>query len=234
MNWHKFWQDYRPIKSFNNEDFLYQIGKTVNGIPISNKVFFTIIEDIKSNLDLNINDNLLDLCCGNGILTKNISNYVNRIIAIDFSEMFIRNAVQYNKTSNIEYFATDVLKIDKLVINTKFSKVLIYDALASFTPETVKILLEILDKYLMPNALIMFGAILDNSRKFKFYNTLSRIWYYLFNISLLHKDNGIGRWWKKEELEVLALNTGFFISFIHENPVLHTAHYRFDCVFRKK
>lgn len=233
MNWHEFWQHYRPIKSFNEEDFLYQIGKTVNGKTIADNVFKAIIEDIRNGLKLSSDDNLLDLCCGNGILTKSLSGFVNQIVAVDFSEMFIENAVRYNKSNNIEYFVSDVLNIDKMELKNKFSKVLIYDALASFTPESIELLLEILDSNLMPNALVMIGSVLDNSRKFRFYDTFSRKWYYFYNIRLLHKENGIGRWWDKAEIENIASNTGFMISFFNENPVIHTAHYRFDCVLTK-
>jgi len=233
INWHKFWQNYRPITKTNTDDFLYQVGKTVLGVAISNEQFNSIVNDVIVGLNLNKQDNLLDLCCGNGILTKQFGKHVDNIVGIDFSKMFIENALKYNKLENIKYYCSDIMKIEKEVEDMKFSKILIYDALASFNTEMVELLFVNLKKYLKPNGVIMLGAVLDNENKFKFYNTLRRKLYYYLYIKFLRKDNGIGYWWNKKEIIKYAEQNGYSYKFLKQSNNIHTAHYRFDIILRK-
>ena len=50
---------------------------------------------------------ILDLGCGNGDLTKELSKYSNSIIGLDFSHKNIELAKSYNHSSNIQYVCDD-------------------------------------------------------------------------------------------------------------------------------
>jgi len=234
MNWYNFWQNYRPIKEFNTENLLYQVGKTKYGKPISQIEFRAIVNDINKKLELNKEDILIDLCCGNGILTKELSQNVEQIYAIDFSEMFIKNAILYNNKINIQYLNSDIMNIGDIIFNNKINTVLMYDALASFNKQMLTDILILLKNIITPNAKILIGAIPDITKKFKFYNTLKLKWYYFYNFILLQKNNGIGRWWHKNEIIEIASETGYTVEFITQNTTIHTAHYRFDVLIKLK
>ena len=79
----------------------------------------------------------------------------------------------------------------------------------------------------------MIGNVLDYSKRYKFYNTLGRKWQYSFN-KIINKDLGLGNWWRKQTLIELCIDKGFDCTFIDQNPLLNTAHYRFDCILTKK
>ena len=93
-DWNKFW--HREIEIKNEKDLLCQSCRTVNKKPISKKEFNQYVQNIKNKLSLNKKDILLDLGCGNGIVTFALSKYVNRVIGVDFSNALITNAKNIN------------------------------------------------------------------------------------------------------------------------------------------
>ncbi|MEO0569592.1 MAG: class I SAM-dependent methyltransferase [Pseudomonadota bacterium] len=48
-------------------------------------------------------DVLLDLCCGNGVVTKPIAARVRRVVRVDFSEELIKLAQTHHQASNLSY-----------------------------------------------------------------------------------------------------------------------------------
>ena len=120
--WYKFWQKYRLVEINNENDLLYQVGRTINKKPISKEESDLYVQDIKNKLKLNGNDVLLDLACGNGIITYELSNYVKKVIGVDFSNPLIANAKKYklsykfynqNEKLSSSNYRFDVLLIDE-------------------------------------------------------------------------------------------------------------------------
>jgi cyclopropane fatty-acyl-phospholipid synthase-like methyltransferase len=232
--WRTFWQNYRIIKITNDDDLLYQVGLTVNGKPISSEQFSTIITDTQVVLQLNKSDKLLDVCCGNGIITFELSKLVEIVKGIDISKAFIDNALKYKSSINIEYIHLDALKINERLPNMKFDKIFMYGALAYFNYNEVDILFQKFNELILQSGKILIGNVLDKKRKYNFYNTPKRKLSYFINTKLLQKDPAVGRWWSEKELMELAEKNNFDISFIEENSILHTSHYRYDILLIKK
>ena len=135
-NWQDFWRNYRKNKV--TEDYLdlfYQVGKTINKLPIQQNIFDQMILDIINKLELNENDILLELCCGNGLLTKPLSFFVNKIYAFDFTEHLISTAKLKNQNENIEYAVGDVKSdfLNLFSISKMPNKYLMNDSLGYFT-----------------------------------------------------------------------------------------------------
>ncbi len=232
MDWYKFWQTYRPIENTTKQDFLYQVGKTINGNPINEEIFLLIRDSIISGLNLSRDDYLIDLCCGNGVLTKELAPYVNSVTAIDFSKMFIDIATEHNQHDNIVYINDDVRRFPKYVQPLgKTTKILIYDALASFSKSDFNELIRII-RHFSDHMFLYIGAVLNNSNKFKFYNTFSRKLFYFYNIKLIGFDNGIGRWWRKEEINMIFKYPNEKVLFLEQDQKIHTSHYRFDILIK--
>ncbi len=232
-DWKKFWQNYRLVKIKNQNDLFYQVGKTDSGKVISEKIFNTIIFEIVENLNLNKSDKLLDLCCGNGVITYELSKRVNCVMGLDFSEPFIKNAIQFNNSNNIKYNIYDVKKINELRIQKKFTKVLLYDGLAYFNKKEAKELLDTLSLITTPHARILFGSVLDRGRKWHFFNTFKRKLNYLINIKLLNNNKGLGTWWSKNDFTAMLNKKTFNCQFLDEDDDIHTSHYRMDVLFIK-
>jgi SAM-dependent methyltransferase len=230
--WKIFFQTYRIVEIINDNDLLYQIGATVNGKPISKLQHSEIVNSIATGLELNPKDNVLDLCCGNGIITNDISRIVSKVIGIDGSESYVANARKIKNNHNIRYHCDDILNFRKYIVGENINKVLFYASLAYFSKEELITILSNLKN--SKTEKIYIGSILDKDKKYKFFNTFKRRIHYLFNYLILRNDLGLGNWWSKNEIIKIAAAQGFKIEILDQNPILHTAHYRFDALLINK
>ena len=227
-DWKAFWQNYRNIEIKSEKDLLYQVGKTVGGQVITQEQFDLDLKEIISLLELNTNDVILDLCCGNGLFSYNLSQHVDHVIGLDFSELYINNAKQYHSKGNIDYQVGDILDNDLLkdILKThRVSKVLMNDCLAYFNPNSLKIILKELSHH---QVVMVISSILDKEKKWKFYNTIDRKIKYFKDVVFDNKNSGIGYWWTKKQINSIAAHYGFDSSFYNHHEKNHTSHYRFN------
>ena len=227
-NWYKFWQKYRLIEINDENDLLFQVGKTVNQKPISKKEFNLYVQNIKNKLSLNEKDILLDLCCGNGIVTFALSKYVNKVIGVDFSNPLIANAKKYKSKKNIHYIEADILDTKIYEFDYKYNKILISAALQYISLSEFDDLLNNLYTILPNKSKIFITDILDADRKWNFFRTFRQKLNYLIKIKLLRKSFGLGKWWNKNEIITLADKNNFSCKFFSQNEKLSFSHYRFD------
>lgn len=229
--WFEFYKNYRNIRINSEDDLLFQVGKTVSSKAIDDNQFNIIIEEIIKELQITPEDNILDLCCGNGLLTKYIAKKAGFIFGIDFSDTMLINANKYNAGDNIEYLFHDVKKINELtkVIKSKrINKVIIYDALAYFRKQELIDILESLNKSLVCKHSILLGSVLFKEKKWNFYNTFNRKLNYLINHRILGKNKGLGKWWQYNELQSIVNQFNYKMKIISQDPKIYTAHYRVD------
>jgi len=232
-DWKKFWQNYRLIDIQTENDLLFQVGKTVKDLVITESQFKKDIDEIKENLNLNSSDVLLDLCCGNGAISLRLSSDVKSVFGIDFSEAFIENAKKYSSTENTTYLSIDVLDTNtfKEFLNiNKVNKVLMNDCLAYFNPKTLNEIIKTLAEYDLD---ILMTSILDRERRSNFYNTFRRKWNYVKDILFQNKKSGIGYWWKASQIVEIGKKHGFESSKFYHHSENHTAHYRFNMKLQK-
>ncbi len=234
--WFDFWQNYRNVKIISEDDLLFQVGKTVSSKPIDNNQVDIIIEGIIKELQINSEDNILDLCCGNGFLTVRIAKNAGFVLGVDFSNAMLINAIKYNAVSNVEYLNHDVnnLKEQEIIIRkNKINKVIISDALAYFDNREFKNILKSLNQLLVLHHSIFIGNVLFKENIWKFYNTNFRKLDYWINHKILSKSKGLGTWWKFNELRIISKQFNYNMKIIIQNPQLSTAHYRIDLLLEK-
>jgi len=227
----EFWQSY-PMR-FSENDFLKQVGRTIEKKPISMSQFEAILFQIRSNLLLNRKDTLIDICCGNGFITKNIAKNCALIDGIDYSEYLINIALKYNCLPNTRYWCCslfDMPNISDLSVNA-YDKVLIYNALPNFLHKDIMRILSILDKITHSKSLILLGDIPDIQKKWHFYNTPQRRKDYFQRIA--EENEAIGTWWDKSELFYASELAGFKCEFRSQSDNQPDSHYRFDAILRK-
>lgn len=205
--WENFWKNYNSIEPKNESDFYIQVGKTVNKVPVSKDIFQNFVNDVVEKLDLKSSDILLEMCCGNGLLTHPLSQFVEKIYAFDFTEALINTAIKYKSNDNIEYVKgnakEDFTKIFKQELPT-IQKFLINDSTAYFTPKELKKIIERIFtvskdfKFYLTN-------VPNNENKSNYYNTPERKANY--EKAVQSGDilmGGIGRWWEKLEFMRIA------------------------------
>ncbi len=104
------------------------------------------------------------------------------------------------------------------------------DSNAYFTPEQLNDLIKRIQKKSTTFSLYLTN-IPNDSKKWNFYNTIERKENY--ENSLKKGDvflGGMGRWWKIEEFEELALQNDLEVQFIDTNDELN---YRVNVLFKK-
>ena len=96
-----YWKEHFDENAAKFENSLFkQVDMTVNGKEAGDIQVDLRVKGIMDNLSLKKSDILLDICCGNGMITSRLASYVSYIYAVDFSEGLINIANSTNKKEN--------------------------------------------------------------------------------------------------------------------------------------
>src|SRR4051794_14695336 len=177
-----------------------------------------MLDAIRSALQLTPDDHLIDLCCGNGLVSWELAAHVRRLTGIDFVERNIRIARECKSRLNTKYVLRDILQPLSEVIHPDCAptKFLLHYSLGYFTPDQVATLLQhIADVAQQPYRFFLPG-IPDADAKWNLYDTAERRRRHL-NDSELRPDSadGVGRWWHGEELEALCRRNRVHLRHVH-------------------
>jgi 2-polyprenyl-3-methyl-5-hydroxy-6-metoxy-1,4-benzoquinol methylase len=94
MDWKQFWE----TKAHSGGPAL-QVGRVIGGVVLDDAWMAKIAARIAVQLDLKQEDNLLDVCCGNGALSRALLPYCHHMVGIDFSENLIKQAQSFESNS---------------------------------------------------------------------------------------------------------------------------------------
>lgn len=234
VDWREFWRTYREAEVKSESDLYYEVGKTVNQEPISEEALRESVEIVARGLSLSPDDLVLELCCGNGLMTRYLSALVARVRAVDFAERLVRHARQFRSGPKVEYFCADAVDFVHELLETREylpSKVLLGDALGYFEPAMLGEILTSLGRLTDDHFVFMATGIPSDELKWNFYNTPERVRRYELNQEQAKNTNdGIGRWWRTAELEELATSRGLHLTTQPQPPSLSS--FRVDAVFR--
>ena len=225
-DWARHWERF-PLQ-FAPTDFLRQVGKTLGGVPISERQVERIVAGIHEALQLRDEDVVLDLCCGNGLLTERIARSCRSVVGVDYSSSLLAVAERHHRPANVSYRLLSALDLDRLrpAPPILFTKVLVYEALQHFHPRALGRLLEGIGGVTTPDARVLLGSVPDRALRRRFHDTPRRRL-----IALMRRLAGrdaIGTWWDREVLRSVLERSGWNCVFMDQPPELHTAHYRFD------
>ena len=188
-----------------------------------------MIKRVLRHLNLKPSDNLLDLCCGNGLLTYELSQHVKSVTGVDFSSHLIKTACEYKKANNIKYVACDILVDPMDYIDKAFipNKILMNAALAYFDPNQFYYLLSKIKFITNNNFSAFFTDVPIEKHLLKFYNTPERLARYHMNKTLGRSDNdGLGRWWSEDEIADVVSKLHLRFQLIYQPAIL--SNYRID------
>lgn len=225
-----YWKThYDSISKQFDGSLLKQVGKTVNGQEIPESQVRLIVENISNVLRLNAKDSVIDLCCGNGLITRQLAPLVREIVGVDFTHGLIDAAKRYNSFDNIKYINSDVLSLDHKYFSG-MRKIVMYEALQHFSLEQ---LAKLLDKLygLGAGSLVFLGSIPNKEKLNVYYDTEKKYAFYMQRET--EGEPHIGRWWLMKEIEQLVSTRGFKATFLLQEPTLYTAYYRFDVLLER-
>lgn len=220
MNWEKFWNN--VAISSNNE-----LGQVLRN---DSKSIQLTVNNIVDHLKIGSNDNVLDVCCGNGLITNKISKQCNSIIGVDISSELLE--IASSKYQNIDFVKSSAIELSNHFQEGQFDKIYLQFSLQYFdkSGQGEKVISEML-KVLKPRGKIFIGDIPNHQKKWNYYNSISKRFFYI--TSKLKGTNRMGKFWKKEELDSLCKTFNVNGLYINQEDILPYSHYRFDYLIQK-
>ena len=226
MNWEAYWNHMAQ-----NDHPLYQTGRAPDGNEaFHRKVVQDTVMHIRTQLDLKPSDVLVDVCCGNGLLSKALSKHCKKVYAVDQSAALIDEAKKYRHADTIHYHVAPASDFaDQLP--EKADKVLLFFAFQYFESVNAGMrVIEELSKSVKPGGLIFLGDIPDKKALFKFYNNPVKLLRLLKDTIM--NTNMMGKFWSEKELNLICEKAGLEGHYQKQPPQLLYAHYRFDYLIR--
>lgn len=226
----QYWLNYYEKSAADFADQpLKQVGKTLLGVDISTDQVRLIVNHIARALDLNASDTLVDLCCGNGVLTSQLAQMAGSVIGVDFSSGLLEAARTISALANVEYMQMDVTNLPGPLIG-RAGKYSMYEGLQYLSPKDLDSLLSRIGAY--HGAIKLFvGGIPDLSRLRRFY--VSDENYRFYQEREASGNPHLGRWWAQDEMGQAAARNGYIVKIIPQPSDLYTSHYRFDALFER-
>ena len=239
MDYFDNWQDYWDKFLFNRygkevvqteDDLFLQVARTENRKRVTQEIFDRIIALIKTGLDLDADDILVDLCCGNGLFTYELKDCVKQITGVDFSKSIIETANKFKKADNISYHcagAVDFMKSYGILMPGIIpSKYLMNDALAYFPPNDFKELVFCI-KSVSPHFKFLIRGVPNDELKWNYYNTPERKQFYA-NLQAKGDltNDGLGTWWQPQEIKRICDELGLNCEIT--NQQLPVSNFRMD------
>ena len=81
--WPDFWKKHG--KKSVDADEHFQVLRTKNKAPIEDEQWTQTLDHILQQLDLKNDDDVLDLCCGSGLITRQISKNCRSVTCVDIA-----------------------------------------------------------------------------------------------------------------------------------------------------
>ena len=218
----------------DRSDYLYQVGHTIGGISIKDNEFLAMCDQLSKALDLTLGDDLLDLCCGNGLFTNRLAGQVKSVTGVDFCPELISIAQTDHVSSNVEYHILDVRALSQIGPNfrAKFSKVLLYAGLQHLDSAELDHLLADLHELTTSSASVLLGLVPDSKRKRKLYSTPRQKFDYL--VRKYRGRDQFGTWWDRDVLHDICQRRGWSCSFLRIPADIDASRYRFDAILTRQ
>jgi cyclopropane fatty-acyl-phospholipid synthase-like methyltransferase len=211
------------------DDFWGQIRRTVNGAPVSDEQIKLIVDTIRSALNLQPDDTLLDIACGNGALSHLLFDSCTRYLGVDLSEHLISVAkANFEAQPNyqfVEQGAAEYVRSESRP--ERFSKSLCYGSFPYFSAaDAAEVLCTLHDKFTNVQA-VFIGNLPDKERAGEFYKRAPN------TDELADCCSQIGVWRTRSEFAKLARDAGWHVKFSTMPDGFYASYYRYDALLSR-
>jgi ubiquinone/menaquinone biosynthesis C-methylase UbiE len=227
-DWQTWWNE--SVAQSGEQDLFRQVGRTVGGVPTGESDLDATTEAILEALELSGSEVVLDLCCGNGLLSQKIAPHCRTLIGIDFSAPLIEVARRF-QLANAEFIVGDVanLKRDTLGVSQVDAACLAM-AFQYFNFDRAAEMLKKIRRLATPAFRLFIEGIPDQDKIDMFYNTPERRAEHTRRKAAGTEQ--IENWWKRGSLLELAASEGFDCVNISQGPNRVCQSYRFDALLK--
>jgi cyclopropane fatty-acyl-phospholipid synthase-like methyltransferase len=209
------------------QELFRQVGRTLGGQPIGPEQITLAAGDTIDALQLGRSDVLLDLCCGNGLVTKRLAAVCQWVYGVDISRGLLWGACQYHAAKNIRYIQAAATELRPAEFDARPpTKACMIFALQHFTSRELEQVLERIRAVAGGPVPVYFADIPDVDHLYDFYNTPERR--ADFARRRAAGTEAIGTWWNRGHLTEIFAKAGYEVEFRDQSPARYAAHYRFD------
>lgn len=216
MDWKKFWND-KGMAGSRHE----QVGRINTSNP---NTLSQLAQRIKELLDLNKTDEVLDVCCGNGMLSLEVSQYCKSLTGIDFSDVLLSRAKAQQHHGNLEFVEG---RAEDFSLPYTFDKGYLAFSFQYFEKyHTGKQVIENCCRHIHKGGFFLLTDIPDHDKRKVFYNTPLKRFYYIKQKLL--SNESMGKFWSEAELRNICKELALKGTRIQQPADLPYSHYRFD------
>jgi SAM-dependent methyltransferase len=206
-------------------------------------------------------DEVLDVCCGNGLVTARVAATAREVTGVDYSRLLLKQASDISSATNIAYIEGDARSLTSVLAGRRFGKMYVSAAFQYFDQQTGRDVLVGLRQVAKPDARLGIFDVPDRARKTahmlravgrlflperapdsggsnakRFPTLRSRFAYMRRNtasaVGMRGGESEIGRWWSRPEFQQLALECGFACMVLNQPRENPHCTYRFDALLR--
>lgn len=208
----KYWRNnFSNTKIVNiSDDLQINIARTKKGKRISKEDWLKTIDYLINLLSLNKNSNVLELCCGNGVVIGELAPLCNIAFGIDYSNELLSQLSEHYRYDNLNIVCSDINSYDIEI--SKFDTIILYFSIQHFNERNTFLIIEKSLKSLKIGGKLLIGDIPDVEKKWKYINKQEyHLDYFKRVVTCTPK---IGYWFQKAFFKAMNscfLNANFII-----------------------
>ncbi len=213
------------------DNFLGQVKHTVAGAPVSPDQIAMIVRSVRCRLSLGAADRILDLCCGNGVLTTQFFAVCAGGLGVDFCETLIAVANKnFVRGPQEAFLLQDVVDYARDADDTeRFTKAVCHGGFQYLPPADAQELLDLLHQRFARLERLFLGNLPDKCRIDAFFGDRGRA----AGVES-RPASPLGLWRTGDEFKRLAAMTGWTATIAPMPPDYYAAHYRYDALLTRR
>lgn len=225
-HWARFWSEYQTDVA--NKDEQSQVLRTRNKQPIDQRKWEITLDIVSQQLELQPDDTLLDLCCGNGLFTTAFGPRIAGVEAVDISPV-LTGRLAARGLPNVRVLTSDMR--DAQFAQQSFSKVLWYAGIQYIDESDIVAMVRRIRGWMRPGGILMIGDIPDRAKLWDYFNDDTRLAAYFDGLE--QRKPIIGSWLDADWSERLCLACGFgSAKAVPQHEELIYADFRYDLIAR--
>ena len=220
MNWREFWDQRANLELSPYE----QVARTGGKARIDDFLLQQIADWIADHLQLSQDEHLLDVCCGNGMLTSRLALRCKQVTGVDLSPAQIQLASTYHSDFNISYQVGDATTLSVLASH-QFDKINLYFSFQYLdTYAKGKAAIQAMLHTLKPGGKIFIGDVPDYQYLERYFPSFSARLKY--KLRFLKGGHEMGKFWKASEIRRIVEAEGAKLHYIPQPDQFPYAHYQ--------
>ena len=185
------------------KDLQANVARTKKGKSVTVEDWTKTIQSLISTLKINRESNVLELCCGNGVLLGELAPYCDFAVGVDYSNKLLDQFRNHYTDRNIELVFADVRNFE--IKENFFNTIIIYFSIQHFDERDTFLLIKKCIKSLKKDGQIYIGDIPDLEKKWIYIDR--RKYHQDYFNRVVNRKPKIGYWFQKDFFK--AMNSCF-------------------------